>query len=342
MLGALVIVSFGNLLKAVSLSFEGRVEKLVILEWFVKRTPEDMQYIFPVAIMLATLMVFSGMSRTQELTALRAAGVSLGRTMVPVVIFSLLATGLVFWFLDRVVPPSMTRSQWLWVNKIRTNQMQAPQKENILLRDSANRLIFVGRFNLHTYELEHVKIRDYSPDGTRFEREFSARRGVFKGGKLWELEDVKILLRTAQGETLLDRGKQTMPLGEGPEDFAQEERAPQEMNFATLLEQIRKLDERGLANTLPLKVELFLKTSFPFCIPIFAVIGSAMGLSSSRTGGFIGFGMSLVTTFFYYVTMSLSASLGKTGVLTPFLAAWLHNIIFTFVAFAITLRAQSR
>ena len=64
MMGALVIVSFGNLLKAVSLLFEGHVPKLIILEWFIKRTPEDMQYIFPVATMLATLLVFSGMSRT--------------------------------------------------------------------------------------------------------------------------------------------------------------------------------------------------------------------------------------------------------------------------------------
>lgn len=342
MLGALVIISFGNVLKAVQLTFEGRVPKLIILEWFIKRTPEDMQYIFPVAILLSTLLVFSGLSRTQEITALRAAGISLARTFIPVVIFSLLVTGLVFWFLDRVVPPSMQRSQYLWVNQIRSNQHHASFKNDILLRDSTNRLVFVQKFNLHTYEMEYVKIRDYSDDGTLFTREFTARRGIWKAGKLWELQDVSILIRNKEGETLLRRDKQTMPMGEGPEDFAQEDRSPQEMNFATLLDQIRKLDERGLANTLPLKVELYLKTSFPFCIPIFAVIGSAMGLGSTRTGGFIGFGVSLVMTFMYYVTMSLSASLGKTGVLAPFLAAWLHNILFTGVALFVTFRAQSR
>lgn len=342
MLGALVIISFGNVLKAVQLLFEGRVPKAVILEWFVNRTPEDMQYIFPVAILLSTLLVFSGLSRTQEITALRAAGISLARTFIPVVIFSLMVTGLVFWFLDRVVPQAMKRSQELWVTQIRTNQHHASFKNDILLRDSSNRLVFVGRFNLHTYEMEFVKIRDYSADGTRFEREFSARRGIYQHGKNWVLQDVSILLRGKQGETLLRKDKMTMPMGEGPDDFAQEERSAQEMNFAALLDQIRKLDERGLANTLPLKVELFLKTSFPFCIPIFAVIGSAMGLGSTRTGGFIGFGVSLIITFFYYVTMSLSASLGKTGVMTPFLAAWMHNILFTGVALFVTLRAQSK
>jgi len=342
MLGSLVIVTFGNLLKAVSFLFEGRVERMVILEWFVKRTPEDMQFVFPVAMMLATLLTFSQMSRTQEIVALRGAGVSLMRLMAPVMFFSLLVTLGVFVFLDRIVPPSMTRSQELWDKKIRKNCSVPSFKENILLRDSANRLVFAGRFNLRTYELEYLKIRDYSPDGTEFKREFSARRGLFKGGKLWELKDLKLLLMQGGNPTLVHKSTQTMPIGEGPEDFAQEDRSPQEMSFATLLTQIRKLEERGLSNTLSLKVELYLKTSFPFCIPIFALIGCCMGLTSSRSGGFIGFGVSLVATFFYYIVMSLSSSLGKTGVLAPLLASWIHNIAFGIAALALVLRVQSR
>ncbi|MBI4861253.1 MAG: LptF/LptG family permease [Candidatus Riflebacteria bacterium] len=133
-----------------------------------------------------------------------------------------------------------------------------------------------------------------------------------------------------------------MPLAEGPEDFAQEERSPQEMSFSTLLAQVRKLEERGLSNTRSMRVELYLKTSFPFCIPIFAIIGCAMGLTSSRSGGFIGFGISLVVTFFYYIVMSLSASLGKTGVIAPLLASWIQNLVFTAVAISLTLQLQSR
>jgi lipopolysaccharide export system permease protein len=345
MLGALVIVSFGNLLKAVSLFFEGRVEPGVILEWFVKRTPEDMQYIFPVATMLATLLVFSSLSRTSELVALRAAGISLARMMLPVLAFSGVVTGGVFWFLDQVVPGSMRRSQELWDLKIKANAGTPRFRDNVLLRDSANRLVFAGRFNLQTSEMEHVKIRDYAPSaatGNRFQREFSARRALHRGGKLWELQDVRILVRAADGETLYRKDSQTMPMGADPEEIAQVDRPPQQMEMATLVAQIRKLDERGLANTLPLKVELYLKASFPFCIPIFAVIGSAMGITSARSGGFIGFGMSLVATFSYYVVMSLSASMGKTGVIHPLLASWLHNVVFALFAAAITIRSQWR
>jgi lipopolysaccharide export system permease protein len=344
MLGALVIVSFGNLLKAVGLLFEGRVARVIILEWFAKRTPEDMQFIFPVAIMLATLITFSQLSRTSELVALQAAGISVSRLMVPVVVFAFLVTGFLFYFLDRVVPPCMKRSQELWEKHIRTNQMLSTYKDNMLLRDSRNRLVFIGRFNLRTYDLEFVKIRDYSDDGTIFLREYSARRAAYRGGKLWELRDLKSIERLSARHPLkwVRRENQTMALAEGPEDLAQQDRMPQEMNFQTLLKQIRKLDERGLANTAPLKVELYLKTSFPFCIFIFSLIGSSMGLTNARSGGFIGFGISLVVTFFYYIVMSLSASLGKTGVLAPMLAAWIHNLVFGVVAVVMTSRLQNR
>ncbi|MBI4861252.1 MAG: LptF/LptG family permease [Candidatus Riflebacteria bacterium] len=160
MLGALVIVTFGNFLKAISLAFEGRVEGAIILEWFIKRTPEDMQYIFPVATLLATLLVFSQMSRTQEIVALRSAGVSPWRLMAPVVLFAALVTAGVFHFLERIVPPSMRRSQELWEKKIRVNRALSSFKENVLLRGATNRLVFVGRFNLITYEIEYLKIRD--------------------------------------------------------------------------------------------------------------------------------------------------------------------------------------
>jgi lipopolysaccharide export system permease protein len=344
MLGALVIVSFGNLLKAVGLLFEGRVERWVILEWFLKRTPEDMQFIFPVAIMLATLITFSQLSRTSELVALQAAGISVPRLMVPVVCFAFTVTGFLFYFLDAVVPPCMRRSQELWEKHIRTNQLLSTYKENVLLRDSKNRLVFVGRFNLRTYELEFVKIRDYADDGTVFLREYSARRAPYRGGKLWELRDMKCVQRADPTQPLHaeKRESQTMALAEGPEDFGAQDRSPQEMDFNTLLAQIRKLDERGLANTAPLKVELYLKTSFPFCIFIFSLIGSSMGLTNARSGGFIGFGISLVVTFFYYIVMSLSASLGKTGVLAPMLAAWIHNLVFGVVAVVMTSRLQNR
>jgi lipopolysaccharide export system permease protein len=343
--GSLVIVTFGNLLRAISLLAEGRVETALIAKWFVYRIPEDMQYVFPVGILLATLLVFGRLSRNGEVTALRAAGVSLARLTVPVAIFGAVVTVCVFFFLDGVVPPAMHTSQRIWAEKIRSHQQEQVYKENILLRTAPGELVYVRRYSLKTHEMQSVMLREYSPDGRRFVKSIAAPKAVHRGGNLWELENASVFIPAHEGSpgfrSLTRLPALTVPLGDGPAEFAAEARSPEEMSYATLLEQIRKLEDRGLANTLPLKVELYLKTSFPFCVLIFAVIGTTMGLTTARSGGFIGFGVSLTITFLYYMVMSLSASLGKTGVIHPLVAAWLQNVLFAVVAVWLVARLQA-
>jgi lipopolysaccharide export LptBFGC system permease protein LptF len=164
-------------------------------------------------------------------------------------------------------------------------------------------------------------------------------------GSIWELEDVHFRdfrVDDAVGTGYLQK-IENHRLPEGLADLEETTvKDPREYSFSELLEKIRYIEERGLANTDPLKVELYLKTSFPFCVLIFALIGSTMGLASHRSGGFVGFGISLVVTFLYYISMSISSSLGKTGVIDPFLSAWLHNIVFFIFAIVNVFRVQQK
>lgn len=334
--GSLVIVTFGNLLRAVSLIAEGRADRWVVLRWFVFRIPEDMQYVFPVGILLSTLLVFGRLSKNGEVTAMRAAGISLARLTLPVAAFGLVMTVLLFAFLDRVVPPSMHESQQLWIKRIRLHQPDTTFKEHVLLRPSPHQLVYVRRYNTRTHEMESVMMRDYSEPGARLARGVTAGRAIHRGGNTWELLSPKVF-RPADpdapgaGPRILRLDGLQVSIGDGPREFIEEDRTPQEMSTRELFGLIRRLEDRGLANTTPLKVELYLKTSFPFCVLIFAVIGTTMGLANPRSGGFIGFGLSLLVTFLYYVLMSLVSSLGKTGLIQPLLSAWVQNIVFAGV-----------
>lgn len=351
MLGAFCITSFGPLLRAVKLLTDGTVATSAIGAWFLYRIPEDMQFIFPVAMLLTTLLTFGRLSKDSEITAMRAAGISLGRLLYPVAFFGCLVTVGVFFFLDRVVPPSMYNSQRIWERDIR-KETEARYREHILLKRRDGGLIYVGRLDLQTKELEKVLIRNYAPQGAThrdhllFEQTAERARWVgTEGGKnLWHLWGVRFRHHGPDGSVSPSRvAELTIPLDEGLSDLLRTEYSdPRELSFRQLVREIRYLEERGLANTTPLKVELYVKTSFPFCILIFALMGATMGLSSSRSGGAVGFGVSLVVTFLYYIAMSLSTSFGKTGTIDPLLSAWLHNFIFFGFALYNVVRVQNR
>ena len=53
MVGALAILLFGQFMRALKYLTEGRVDKLLVMKWFIFRASEDMQYIFPAAALMA-------------------------------------------------------------------------------------------------------------------------------------------------------------------------------------------------------------------------------------------------------------------------------------------------
>ena len=356
--GTCIITSFGPLLRAIKLLTRGTIKPEAIAEWFIYRITEDMQFIFPVAVLLTTLITFGGMSKDSEITAMRAAGISLGRLLYPVAFFGVLVTIGVFLFLDKVVPPAMYRSQRIWEREIR-KETEAKFKKNILLRSKNGGLFYVGKFDLRTQEVTRLLVKEYtsSPENVSGDDARSQKLKVGlsamkarcvltdDNGSVWELHGVHF--RDYRIDNAIGTGSllkiENHRLPEGIADLQKTTmKDPREFSFSELLDEIRYLEERGLANTSPLKVELYLKTSFPFCVIIFALIGSTMGLSSHRSGGFVGFGISLVITFLYYICMSLSSSFGKTGSIDPFISAWLHNIIFFAFAIYNVFRVQYR
>ncbi len=334
LLGALIIIAFGPMNKAIKFLLKGQVPPKIVLEWFLFRVPEDMQFIFPVASLMATLLGFASLSKNGELTAMRAAGISLTRLLIPVVAFGLLTSGATYYFLNRFVPPAMVRSQDLWVKHFRSHSQEAVYKENFTLKAQGGRLVSVGLVNLKKAELRRLIVRDY-PHGLD-----GPHRTILAPRANWDAKSKQWVLENARIDDHLDRNGTiktqkiallTIDLTDPPEIFQAEERTAQELTPEQLLKKIRNIESRGLGNTLAMRVDLYLKSSFPFCVFLFALLGATMGITNSRAGGFMGFGIALLLTFLYYVVMSLSASLGKSGTLSPLLAAWLHNGIFFLV-----------
>lgn len=338
LLGALIIIAFGPMNRAIKFLLAGKVPAGIIFQWFLFRVPEDMQFIFPVATLMATLLGFARLSKDGELTAMRAAGISLVRLLIPVLAFGVLATGATYFFLNRLVPPAMVTSQDLWVNHFRST-LPPTFKENFTLKTSGDRLVSVGRVNLRDPVLHRVTVRDY-PDGPgEGLRQISGPRARWEpASRRWVLEDARVDRYAPDEITEEVDGVETrrfpllpLDLQDGPEVFQAPERSPQEQTPEQLAKRIREIEEKGLGNTLDLRVELHLKSSFPCCVLLFALLGATMGISNARAGGFMGFGVALLLTFLYYVAMSLSASLGKSGSLDPLVSAWLHNAVFAIV-----------
>lgn len=353
-LGALIIIAFGPMHRAITTLVAGKVPPAIVADWFVHRVPEDMQFIFPVATLMAGLLGFARLSKDGELTAMRAAGISLLRLLVPVLVFGVTASTATYFFLDRMVPPSMVHSQDLWVKHFR-NWADPTYKENFTLKTKGNRLISVGKILLKDPDpgqplLFHFALREYTKKqgegpipGPLLEIvSLSSPQVAWDAPRgLWILKDAREDRYESGRLVTRSHPRYELKLEETPAVFQAQDRGHQELTSRQLLAKIRHIEARGLGNTNELRVELYLRSSFPFCVLLFAVLGAVMGITNARAGGFMGFAVALLLTFLYYVTMSLSASMGKTGTLDPLLSAWMHNLLFAAVTARQAWRASS-
>ncbi|MDN5280491.1 MAG: lipopolysaccharide export system permease protein [Clostridiales bacterium] len=329
------IIAIDPLMSALHSIVNENVSFWVMFRWFLNRLPQDMVFTFPMSVLLSTLLVFGRMSKDSETTALRAGGINFYRILLPVLVFALIITAISFFFNEFVVPTSNQNARN--IKRYEIMKLVEPEaSENSIMRVSDGAFAYARKVYEKSGKMEKVLLEYYDESGN-LDRRVSATTAEWNG-KNWTFKQV--VEQNYQNENALASPTSRPELViagiiEKPEDFARQSKKPNEMSYTELKDRIDTYERTKFMDTTALRVELAMKTSLPFASFFFAIIGASFGLTNSRSGAFIGFGVSMLIIFLYYVLMSLFTALGKSGYLPPMLAAWVQNIIFAFAGFHI-------
>ncbi len=332
------IIAIDPLMSTLQSIVNENIPMSVMGRWFLNRLPQDMIFTFPMSVLLANLLVFGRMSKDSETTALRAGGTNFFRILLPVVIFALMVTLFSFVFNELVVPTANQEAR----NIRRTEIMRLVEpeaSENSVMRTSDGAFAYARKVYERRGLMEKVLLEYYDDKGV-LEKRISAATAEWDGSA-WVLKSV---IEQSYSETdglaapATRHEMRITTIEESPEDFARQSKKPNEMSYSELKGRIDAYERTQFMDTTEMRVGLAMKTSLPFASFFFAIIGASFGLTNNRSGAFIGFGVSILIIFIYYVMMSLFTALGKSGFLPPMLSAWAQNIIFAFVGFYIVKR----
>jgi lipopolysaccharide export system permease protein len=333
------VIAIDPLMSALQNIVNDNVSIWVVVQWFLYRLPQDMIFTFPMSVLLSSLLVFGRMSKDSETIALKAGGINFFRIMVPVLAFAVTVTTVSFVFNELVVPYSNRKA-----NEIRRTQIMRlvdPEAtENSIMRASDGSFVYARKVFEATGIMERVLLEYYEKG--RLVRRLSGASARWNG-TFWTLEGgVDQVYQAEQtASPTVHPFIELLGVKETPADFARQSKRPNEMSYRELKERIDTYERTQFMDTTPLRVDLALKTSLPFASLFFAIIGASFGLTSYRSGAFIGFGVSIIIIFVYYVVMSLATAMGKSGLLPVFLAAWLQNIVFAVAGTIMVSRVNS-
>ena len=344
---ATVVVIIGDLMTTLDRYLRLKPGLGLILLHFVYRTPPFVYQGLHIVMLMSTILLFVGLSRSNELTALKAGGVSLYRVSLPVFGLAGLVTLSSLGFQELVMPFLNRRAVEVDESKIKRRTMPELRKRTqIWYRGredggSESRIYHIDLLDPGNQHMSGVTVLSLGSDfGMR--RRWDAREMRWSDAEdAWQLANgVRREFRAGRPDVAESFRQQTVRLPERYQDFAQVPRAPDVMNYVELREYIDRLQAAGhkVAKYL---VDLYSKIAFPFAHPIMALVGIPFALQSPRGGRVIGIAVCLALGLGYFIVHSAALALARAEILPPLVAAWAANALFATLGLYLYLRART-
>jgi len=303
------------------------------------KLPQMFYWLFPVSTLLATFLTLALFSRNNEITAMKASGISVYTIITPLLIMSCSVMLIAFCNQELALPYASQKAKYIENIQIKQKQGRRLLKQDRFWYRTENAICNIELFEHTTNTLYGITVFFFSEAFTLTER-LDARLGKWIDGK-WHFYNV--VTRTFTPEGLQDieiAAEKIIPLTETPEDFKLARREPEEMSYIELREYIAKIEKVGykVPEYIPY---LHAKISFPFTCLIMPIIAISFALRIGKGGGIaLGIGSSVIIAFSYFIIYNFGISLGKGGVLSPLLSAWAANIFFATLGTYYLLRVK--
>lgn len=329
-----------------------KIPLLTVGEYLLNVVPSLLYLVTPLSVLLGVLVTFGIMQKSNEITAMKATGVSIYRTIIPVLFIALVLAGGLF-MLDQWYLPYANKRVETLKNQIKGKPAQTylrPDRKWIfgesrkIHGQEQNRKIYYYEF----YDAERDQfgnISSFELDPHSFQivrRVYSARAHWSDNLQQWVFE--KGWLRDFNGDGIADYHRFEVntfaEMNEPPSYFRKEVRQSQEMNYEELSRYIRDLQQSGF-DVVRLRVQLQKKIAFPLITLVMAVLAVPFALSAGRHGALTGVATALIIALVYWVTSGLFEAMGNVSQLPPLIAAWSPDLIFGFAGGYLILKTPS-
>lgn len=317
---------------------------LQVVRFYIFLLPSVSILIVPISILLAVLFGLSQLTKNNEVTAMRASGLSLYRLLVPIVWIGIAAA-----IGTAILHETLGPWSAYWCHQFVQSQKHKDAVDVDVVLDHPHRNVpqrrnwFITEFNSSTYAMKQVEVMQERIDGSSDTR-YRAASAKWLDGKWW-FEDVEIQqfdetsnpVGPPRREGLLEMTRLT----ETPRDFLNEIRySPDFLSCRELWRFVKthpKLSRRVRARYL---VDLNYRLAIPWTCVVVTLLGIPFGAQTGRKGAFAGVLLSISMFFGLYTLISVCLALGKQQQITPFFAGWTPNLIFLALGIVLLYRMR--
>jgi LPS export ABC transporter permease LptF/LPS export ABC transporter permease LptG len=310
-----------------------QVSPWIVGEYLLNVTPYFLYNSAQYGVLLAVLVTLGMMQRYNEITALKATGISIYRIVTPVLVAAVLVAVALF-LSDQFYLPHANKRQDALLNIIKGKPPQT-------YLNPYRRWIFGQHSTIYYYQL-------FDPDKNQFgdlsvfqfnPATFQMVNRIYAGRANWDDNLHRWVCSQGWQRSFHDAAIQnfhtfdvsTFPaVSEPPTYFRKEVKQSLEMNYEQLRGYIHDLQQSGF-EVVRLRVQLQKKLAFPVITFVMALLAIPFALSAGKRGAVAGVATAIGIAAVYSVVSGLFEAIGNVSGLPPVLAAWSPDVIFALV-----------
>lgn len=310
---------------------EGDTPYLLVLRYYAVLLPSVLVRIVPISLFLAVLYSLSSLTKSNELTAMRAGGISIFRLMTPYLAVGLIASLLVAAIHETIGPPA---AYWCH-NFVREQKRSDPnlvyvKKQLAIKFQSGRRTWLINEFDIRTLVMSGVEITQQREDFSD-EWKIRAKEARWLDGRWW-LRDMSQQAYDSEsnpmGAPRFSLTQEMTALKETPEFFLNETKEPEFLTSHELFDYLKTNKRRDPAALARIRADLHFKLAEPWTCLIVMLLGIPFGAQTGRKGAMLGVSLSIGLIFAYYVLVNVALSMAKNMLIPAWVGPWVPNGLF--------------
>ena len=310
----------------------------IVFDYYLNFIPYYTNLFSPLFVFLAVIFFTSKMANNSEVIAILSNGIGFKRLMKPYMISALVIAVFTFVFGSYLIPPAnATRIEF-------ENTYIDPRKKKTGDRDiqfkvGPGTIVYFGNFDMssktgYNFSMDHF-------DSLQLVSRLTAQSIRYDSAYQWSISNYQIRDFDGLKETITQGSVIDTTLQIVPNDFIIANSDHQMMTSPQLRHYVKSQKERGMGNIQSFQIEYHSRIASVFFAFILTIIGASLSARKVKGGMGLNIGIGLVLSMAYILFMTVSSTFAVKGGMSPFVAAWIPNIIFVGIALYLYKRAPN-
>lgn len=311
--------------------------KAIVFDYYFNFIPWIINLFSPLFTFIAVIFFTSRMATRTEIVAILSSGVSYTRLLFPYLLSATVIAIISLTFNNFVIPHA-TKKRIEFENKYIRNEFYNRDK-NIHKQIAPGTYIYLQNYNTEENTGFKFSIEKFSK-GKLYYKLMAENIKWDSLKQDWTINDYYIRYINEMDEFIKKGKSMDTVLNFTPEEFGRKDNTIETMDYNELKSYIESERLKGSDNIELIELEKHRRIAYPFATFILTLIGVSIASRKVRGGIGMHIGLGIGISFTFIMFMQVTTTFAASGLVSPFVAVWIPNIIFSFLAWYLLKVAQ--